>query len=293
MPALQTLLRGLIDYAGLFPPARLDLETAAAEYSSYRAGDESWALGRFIIPAANLTQLGVTLASSRFRRDEAPWKLSAIAGTDLGVDLLTIDQFNRGARGRAAVDTIELKAAGAAAVTQALGSIAGRLDTYIEIPVATEPASLIDAVAKAGGRAKVRTGGLTPEAFPQPLHLLRFLRRCQHAGVAFKATAGLHHPLRGAHRLTYEPDSGCALMFGFLNVFLAAAFLELGMADDEALTLLEESSLGSLRFEDDAVFWTAHRLSNTELEQARRRAIAFGSCSFREPMDDLKAMRLL
>jgi hypothetical protein len=293
MPALHTLLRGLIDYAGLFPPAKLDLDTAAAEYSSYRTGTDGWALGRFIIPAASLTQLGAILASSSLERHAEPWKLSAIAGTDLGVDLLTIDQFNRGARGRAVVDSIELKATAAAAARQALNSIAGRLDTYIEVPVANDPAGLIDAVSKAGGRAKVRTGGLTADAFPEPLHLLRFLRRCQQAGAAFKATAGLHHPLRGAHRLTYEPDSGCAVMFGFLNLFLAVAFLEQGMADDETVALLEESSPNSLRFEDDAIYWRSHRLSNAELEQARRRAAAFGSCSFREPIDDLKAMRLL
>jgi hypothetical protein len=82
-------------------------------------------------------------------------------------------------------------------------------------------------------------------------------------------------------------------MFGFLNLFLAAAFLEQGMADDETVALLEESSPNSLRFEDDAIYWRSHRLSNAELEQARRRAAAFGSCSFREPIDDLKAMRLL
>src|SRR5262245_36156275 len=293
MPALRTLLNGLIDYAGLFPPAKLDLAAATAQYASYRSGDERWALGRFIIPASRLTELGTILASSHPPPDAPPWKLSTIAGADFGIDLLTIDQFNRSARGRAVVDTIELRPSGTASVGAALKSTGGRLETYVEIPAANDPAGVMEVVAQGGGRAKIRTGGVTADDFPEPGQVLRFLRRCQDAGVSFKATAGLHHPLRGAHRLTYDPDSGCALMFGFLNVFLTAAFLEQGMADDEALALLEESSPGNLCFEDDAVLWRSHRLGDAELAQARRRASAFGSCSFREPMDDLRAMRLL
>jgi hypothetical protein len=292
MPAVRTLLNGLIDYAGLFPPAKLDLATAAAQYVSYRSGEESWALGRFIIPASRLTELGTILAS-RLPPSAAPWKLSTIAGADFGIDLLTIDQFNLSARGRAVVDTIELRPSGTASVASALKSTAGRLETYVEIPATNDPAGLIDVLAQGGGRAKIRTGGVTADDFPEPRQVMRFLRRCQDAAVPFKATAGLHHALRGAHRLTYEPDSGCALMFGFLNVFLAAAFLEQGMADDEALALLEESSPDNLRFEEDAVLWRSHRLGDAELAQARRRAAAFGSCSFREPMDGLRAMRLL
>jgi hypothetical protein len=292
MPPLHALLHHLIDFAGLFPPAGLDLGTAAAEYASYRAGRDSWALGRFIIPAARLAELNAALQSATFPHHESPWRLSAIAGTDLATDLLAIEQFNA-ARGRAVVDTIELKVANTGAISQALASIAGRVDAYMEVPITEDPADLIEAVRQGGGRAKVRTGGVTADAFPSPTQLLRFLRRCRDAGVAFKATAGLHHPLRGAYRLTYEPDSGCAVMFGFLNVFLAAAFLEHGMGDDEALALLEESSPNSLRFEDDAAWWRSHRLGVAELRLARRFANAFGSCSFREPLDDLRAMRLL
>jgi hypothetical protein len=191
------------------------------------------------------------------------------------------------------VDTIELKASNPATIAQALEGIAGRLDAYVEIPISDDPGRLIEAVGRAGGRAKVRTGGIAFDAFPEPVHLLRFLRRCRDAGVAFKATAGLHHPLRGPFRLTYEPDSSCAIMFGFLNVFLAAAFLEHGVADEEALALLEESAPDSLRFEEGAVRWRSHQLTDADLAQARRRAVAFGSCSFREPMDDLRSLQLL
>ena len=79
-------------------------------------------------------------------------------------------------------------------------------------------------LSAAGARAKVRTGGVTEGAFPASHALARFIQSCADAGVPFKATAGLHHPLRGEYRLTYEPGSPHGMMFGFLNVFLAAAF---------------------------------------------------------------------
>src|SRR4051812_41630301 len=54
---LRTLLAGIIDYAGIFPPARLPLEQAIRNYARYRQGPASWMLGRFVCPAAQLTPL--------------------------------------------------------------------------------------------------------------------------------------------------------------------------------------------------------------------------------------------
>ena len=83
--------------------------------------------------------------------------------------------------------------------------------------------------------------GITKDAFPKTSELIRFLRGCVQAGLPFKATAGLHHPLRAEYRLTYAPDSPTGVMFGFLNLFLATAFLRAGMAESEAARLLEEA----------------------------------------------------
>src|SRR6185436_15978516 len=112
-----------------------------------------------------------------------------------------------------------------------LARIPGYLQPYIEIPVSGDPAPLATAVGRAGGRLKVRTGGVTADAFPSAADLARFLRAAVQAGVPFKATAGLHHPLRAEYRLTYEPGSACGTMFGFLNLFLATAFVSAGMDD--------------------------------------------------------------
>jgi hypothetical protein len=293
MRSLHTLLHGLIDYAGLFPPAELGMPAAVASFGSYRAGEHCWALGRFVLPASRLPEFEAAVAPC-LPVAGAPWKLAALAGLSLPADLGAIAEFNRRQAGRALVDTVELKAGTPEAIAAALAAIDGQLDTYIELPIAQDPAPLLAELARRGGRAKVRTGGVTADAFPAPADLLRFLRRSLEAGVPFKATAGLHHPLRGAYRLTYQPDSACATMFGFLNLFLAAAFLEHGLGWADALALLEEAAPEAFHFDDGGLSWRSHRLDETELRHTRRRsALAFGSCSFTEPIEDLQALGLL
>jgi len=112
--------------------------------------------------------------------------------------------------------------------------------------------------------------------------------------VPFKATAGLHHPVRGERALTYEEESPRAVMHGFLNVFLAAAFCfnGLGVADAPRVVALE--SLEGVRFDDDGVSWEDYRVSTAEMATIRRRfALSFGSCSFTEPVEGLEALGLL
>jgi hypothetical protein len=83
-------------------------------------------------------------------------------------------------------------------------------------------------------------------------------------------------------------------MFGFLNVFLTAAFMEHGLDSATAARLLQESSPASLRVTPEAVEWRGHRLDAAAIEAARGRTIvSFGSCSFTEPIGDLATLGLL
>ena len=149
-------------------------------------------------------------------------------------------------------------------------------------------------MAGCGRRAKIRTGGETADKFPALENVVGFIRLCAAANVPFKATAGLHHPLRSVHRFTYQPDSPSGVMHGFVNIFLAAAFVRAGMETKLAVQLLEEQSADAFHFSADGVDWRQHRLSQREIAAARRSfAVSFGSCSFTEPIDDLKSLRLL
>ena len=152
----------------------------------------------------------------------------------------------------------------------------------------------LDAVAACGALAKIRTGGLTPDAFPHAPSLYRFLRACRDRGLAAKATAGLHHAVSGCYPLTYEAASASAPMYGFLNVCTAAALVHMGATEDDVLRALNESSSAAFRFDDEGMEWRGRRFSTNDL-RAMRQALfrSFGSCSLREPIDELTLMRAI
>jgi hypothetical protein len=137
-------------------------------------------------------------------------------------------------------------------------------------------------------RAKIRTGGITEDAFPSPERVAHFIRACRDADVAFKATAGLHHPLRCIKPLTYEPNAATGKMHGFINVFLTAAMV------DYAEEILREEDARAFVFTDEDVSWRGHAVTIEDLAKTRREfALSFGSCSFEEPIADLEELRWL
>jgi hypothetical protein len=301
--SLRDLLSGLIDYAGLFPPAALDMRTATRKYAEYRESEYRWALGRFVVPVARLDEFekaveGI-LPDGGWEGDEF-WRLSALSGGDLSSDLNRIAEFNKkcatldSPAGVAIIDAIEIKAARPADIENAMKLTPAKLTPYFEIPIGDDPSELIKSVAETEARAKVRTGGVTADAFPASFDLARFIKICAEEDVPFKATAGLHHPLRSVNRLTYAPDSASAMMHGFLNVFLAAAFAQSGMDVDRLVELLEEKSPEAFQFDSGGVTWRDEMIVRGQLRNSRNLlAIAFGSCSFEEPIEDLKKIVLL
>ena len=299
MSAVHALLRESIDYAGLFPPAGLGMAQVVANYASYRVGPDAWALGRFVVPAGRLGELEQAAEQLLPKSPTSSgWRIAALLGAEPARDLEIIGEFNcrhaADGAGAAAVDVVEAKADTPVAVETLLSRIPSYLQPYVEIPTARDPAALASAVASAGGRLKVRTGGVTPDAFPSAADLVRFLQAAREAGVPFKATAGLHHALRAEYRLTYEPGSACGTMFGFLNLFLAAALVDMDPEDTEAEQLLEERDRQAFRFDAGGVEWRGRRLDLDAIRRTRESAIiSFGSCSFTEPIGDLQTLGLL
>jgi hypothetical protein len=297
--ALEALLRGSIDYAGLFPPAGLDMATAVANYASYRDGTQAGALGRFVAPASRIGEFESAAADLLPRSPSpSPWRVAALLGTDPAADIRALGELNcrhaADGEGAVAADVVEGKADSVEVVERLLGQVPPYLQAYVEIPIAGDPADLVAAIGRAGGRAKVRTGGITPDAFPPAADLVRFIRTCLSAKVPFKATAGLHHPLRADYRLTYEPDSARGTMYGFLNLFLATAFMATGLDDGQAGLLLEERDRDSIGFDDSGVEWKGRRLGIDAIHRSREEGIvSFGSCSFTEPIGDLESLGLL
>ena len=297
LKAIDALLDGLVDYAGLFPPASEDMRPALESYASYLDGADRKALGRFIVPLPRLKELE-DAGDGLFPhgRDSEPWRLSVLVADDIHAAAEEMLKFNRhhssqSRAGHVAIDVAELKASTPAEIESQLEEIPRSFTTYFEIPTRGDVSPLVKALAHAGSRAKIRTGGVTPEAFPPADEIIDFVTACRREGVPFKATAGLHHPIRGNYRLTYEPDSPTGKMYGFVNVFLAATFVYAGETEETALAMLQEEDPLAFSFSDDAIVWRDMRVGAKQIKAARADfAISFGSCSFREPVDEVESV---
>ena len=290
-PPLVALLHHAIDYAGLFPPAELDLSSAVRNYTSYIRSVDGWALGRFVAPAARLDELSAAIAVHRAEEGGGSrWRVSAVLGPDWATDLRRVGDFNAGAgsEGEVGVDSLEAKLGDATAAAALLRQAETEpLTCYLEVPLDHELEACLGAVRAGGGCAKIRTGGVTEDAFPAPELVVRFLTAVVGLDLSFKATAGLHHPLRGSYRLTYQPTSQVATMYGFLNLFLAAGLLRVGAPPEVARRMLLETDRQAVRFDSAGVEWDGWRLEQSVLAGLRGRLHSFGSCSFQEPLDEL------
>ncbi len=291
MLSTRTLFSELIDYAGLFPPANLSMAAAAGNYARYLREPNSWMLGRFIVPAERLDEFAE--AAAPLLTGEAPWRLSVLCTPPLSTGLKHIEDLHRRGLG-VKVDAVEMKVAGPDDVEAAMPALPKEFAAYFEIPMESEPDRFVRAIARTGARAKMRTGGLTASSIPDSHSVARFLLTCAARDVAFKATAGLHHPLRGRHKLAPGPESPTATMHGFMNVFLAAAFVRMGVGFDEIVKLLNEESSSAFQIEAECIGWEKHGVTPWQIGRARQSfAISFGSCSFEEPVEDLQAISLL
>lgn len=284
----RALLTGLVDYAGLFPPAGLGMDETVANYAAYRGRPDAYALARLVVPVARLAEFEAAYAGIPSRTPDARWELSALAGNDLTADAAAIGEFIARHAGAVAVTSVELRLATPEQAASVAPLLALGLEAYCELPLSAQLPALVAAVKRAGARAKVRTGGTRPGDIPAAEAVLAFLSACASERLAFKATAGLHHPVRGPAALTYEPGSPCATMFGYLNLVLAAAVLWGGGREEQALTLLAATREHPPAFAADGITWAGIQVSTQQVAQARREfMLAIGSCSFTEPLGEI------
>jgi hypothetical protein len=279
---LQALLDGAIDYAGMFPPAGLDLGPALDNYCRYRDSADAWALGRFVISAAHLPALAEGPGAGRI-------PLSVLVGPQVSADLALVERFRKALPGSTiTVQALELRIPPGTAVASALADVPISLPRYVEVSLDAGLDESLDAIVASGAFAKVRTGGTTAPAFPSPESLARFLTGAARRRLPFKATAGLHHPLHGSYPLTYERGSASGTMYGYLNVGLAAALAWKGVAAGLILDALRESDPLQIRLNGAGFAWRSSRWEAATLAEIRRDFFhGFGSCSFREPLEEL------
>jgi hypothetical protein len=323
-PGLRALLDGILDYAGLFPPARLPVDQAIRNYAGYRQGPDGWMLGRFVCPASRLAELaafrdelfasGPPFAFSVLPR---PGESAAHFLTGLRADLEAVAAFTKHHGDHVVVDMAEFRLPMSTPSTgdvRDLLEATGRLlaghgppvvQLFVELPPGSDwwPATTAVVAALAFHNActtparlrgslvglKLRCGGLEPAAVPSPEQLAYTITACRDAGVALKFTAGLHHPFR-------HFDAGTrTVAHGFLNVFTAGVLAHArGLGTADVRRLIEDDAAGHFVFDAQGLRWQDHRATTAEIAAARRSAVtSFGSCSFDEPRDDLRALGLL
>lgn len=289
----RILFSGIIDYAGLFPPTQVSMPEAVMNYVTYKHSNYSWMLGRFITPVVRLDELPENSADLISR--EAGWRVSVLASENINDTVKRINLFNSQNAPRIIVDTLEVRATTVSKIENTADILPDGITAYVEIAMNENFPDMVAALAIKGLRAKIRTGGVTNESFPSSHQVIRFVRTCTAANVPFKATAGLHHPIRCFRPLTYASDSPQGTMHGFLNVLLMTGFARKSYRVGVLEELMEDEFEEAFTFEDGGVRWRGDNfLSNAQIARLREQGFnSFGSCSFDEPIADLRAFGLL
>jgi hypothetical protein len=286
MNAVRVLMTGAIDYAGLFPPASLPMAEAVRHYARYRMGQDAWALGNFVVPVDRLEEFDSTAAGLGVQ----PRVTLSVVLPSPGLDTRKLGA----GLAFGYVANVEVRVSEAAQVHAVASLTPAGITSYFEIPLRHGREDLLAAIAEEGERAKLRTGGVQRGSIPSPAAVKEFLFECVRAHVAFKATAGLHHAIRGVHAPGEETNAPTELMHGFLNVLLAAALAFTGKDEDSVLGILEETSPAAFRFSDEGVEWRGLKTHTEHLKRVREEfAISFGSCSFDEPLAELRSLGLI
>jgi hypothetical protein len=301
--ALRALLAHSVDYAGLFPPAGLPLATALANHASYVRDRDVWMLGAFVLPTAKFPEAGANLAGFDV---EHLLKISALApATETPAEFIktlknvadTINSFHAQFGATAAVTQIEMplptrSGAAVAEATEALGDV--QLPVFWEAPPdqAERAIAAIAAVNNANGSDrfgfKLRTGGVVASAFPSSIQVARALLAAVTHRVPIKFTAGLHHPVRQFHSSVHTK------MHGFLNVLGAGVLAaEHGWDLMQTSKMLDDEAEFSFTGDKDFFGWREWRVAVHRIREHRKLVTSFGSCSFDEPREDLRALNLL
>src|SRR5215471_4658421 len=299
--SLQALLTSSIDYAGMFPPCSLALEPALRNQASYVRSPETWMLNGFVLPVAELD--AATQFFSEFD-SQHPLRVAA-----LGPKTTEEDGFFDGvAEGAAAIRSFS-KGVDVGSVSHLEMFLPDDLDSASlkeasvivgELPVFWEapPEKAEQTIALIAGHNsdeematfgyKLRTGGVTADAFPTSAQIARALLSAATHQLAIKFTAGLHHPIRQFR------DEVKTKMHGFLNVLGAAVLAaEHQWNADQAVTMLDDEDPHSFSFTDDLFAWRDWKIDTARLQYRRKFVRSFGSCSFDEPREDLRALNLL
>ena len=297
--SLRTFMNGLVDYAGLFPPADLPLDKAINEYFEQLKSDNSAMLSRFIIPISKLNDLDdfIPLFS-----DIGSLRLSVLGGggkTDdeylskIKQNITNINEYRGKHSDKIQIDVIECKMATNSPSKSTMQEATTLLNEnelthyheFTELPdvginystnedesswneVIVPTVELISKMKGAG--VKLRCGGVVKEAFPSVEQVAAMIQTCVLAKAPMKFTAGLHHPIR------HFADEYDEFMHGFINTFGAGIFATTFPTPKNLqekyrmFTLLshmiDDQNAENFSFTNDSMIWKVRDDRDTEFE---------------------------
>jgi hypothetical protein len=296
--ARTSAFAAFVDYAGLFPPASLTVEQAVAGYRENRTTSSGWVSGRFLVRASQLEELA-SVVTPTMTVDEGPWEIGVVFDTTPAEAASRAAAFHAEMEPALSVAAAETRItdpshSGITALVTTIGSINPDVVAFLEVLRNADVRSQIDRIgsvlgaAGMAGGAKLRCGGVTSDLFPSTADVAAFISAAVDASVPFKATAGLHQPVR---HFDAELD---VWRHGFINLLIATAAATAGETDEIVHEIVREIDPEAFAISPAFAKWKDLRFPGSAIRRMRQRNfIAYGSCDFDEPIESLTAMSLL
>ncbi|CAN5456140.1 hypothetical protein BH10BAC5_BH10BAC5_09990 [soil metagenome] len=323
--ALKSFCKGLIDYAGLFPPASLDMEDSFKNFLEYSKSDDSEMLGKFICPASRLSELTAEIEKYKYKKD-SKFQIAVLGSGGKNYELFfdnfyrdirNILEFNKKNPVHFITNTYEVKLPAEfsnpiyrSRLKELIGYVnfifedelryemnvfyegfpnadSGFLELFSDALKEYNTSKTDNGKVKAG--IKMRTGGIEAAAFPASDEIAEILKAANDKQIPFKATAGLHHPIKKYN------ESVSSDMHGFINVFGAGLLLfSNDLNKEDLVNILNEKHPENFIFTETHFKWKNYEVSNSTILRGRENfMISYGSCSFDEPREDLRNLGLM
>lgn len=317
MDTIKLLFWDAVDYAGLFPPASLSLHDTVVNFNRYLLSSAHPMLGRLVVPVGQLDALQQTVDDliSPVTDLATVWRISALLPplnqpTEIDAWEEAMGAVNRFNADRPChpvqpmrIDSLEGKIDLDQIGLETIETLAVDCPLFIEVDLLRDierqiiqirdwndqPQPRTYATPECRWLAKIRTGGVAAEQIPSLADVANFIIGCARYQVPFKATAGLHHPLRNEYRLTYQPNPPIGTMHGFVNVFMAALLtVEYDLPTEIVQQILNDREPRNFRMDRQGIGWGEWTIPVARIAELRTKSIqSFGSCSFTEPSEEL------
>lgn len=287
--ALNTVLSGLFDYAGTFPPARLELNQAVAEALSFESTLKRPFLvnNRGVFNSSELTDVAAILNTAGVANKPFEFSALLIAGDEL--DRAVTELCNvLGENPFLKMTGIELKIGSPLELEQAgklLGLFSGiRLFLEPSREIREQAIAYIDQLGAKNHAIglKVRAAGPTAVSTAELANIIKDLTD---RGIPLKVTQGLHSPFIQGNAPT-----------GFLTLALATYLSKAGASVGQIEQILRLTDLTPFSYDEGTGSYISFDRVTIELKRCielnHLGIIRIGSCSIREPDEELDRLGL-